>query len=140
LRGTTAIAACADWFSYAVPEETEDETDDQDDHGPYAAAIRGCRARDEAPLHIEEHRAIARARMSKWTRLITFLQSLKGGRFSNRFGITALSMVILSSAVSPTALSDHRYDSDSYLIAIDNCSSRCITNSMQDFVSPPTKV
>jgi GAG-pre-integrase domain len=31
----------------------------------------------------------------------------------------------------------HQTDSDSFLIAIDNCCSRCITNSLDDFVSPP---
>ncbi|CAB9503016.1 unknown protein [Seminavis robusta] len=32
------------------------------------------------------------------------------------------------------------YDADSVLIAIDNCSSRCITNCMKDFIGKPTKV
>jgi hypothetical protein len=31
----------------------------------------------------------------------------------------------------------HQTDSDSFLIAIDNCCSRCITNSLDDFVSTP---
>jgi hypothetical protein len=35
---------------------------------------------------------------------------------------------------------DHGYDSDSYWIAVDNCCSRCITNSLTDFVKPPTRV
>ena len=35
---------------------------------------------------------------------------------------------------------DHRYDSDSYIIAIDNCSSRSITNNMKDYIHPPQKV
>jgi hypothetical protein len=39
-----------------------------------------------------------------------------------------------------TAVEDHRYDSDSFLIAIDNCSSRCITNSLDDYIGQPTKV
>jgi hypothetical protein len=33
-----------------------------------------------------------------------------------------------------------RYDSDSFWIAVNNCCSRCITNSMADFVEPPKKV
>ena len=32
------------------------------------------------------------------------------------------------------------YDSDSFWIAVDNCCSKCITNNLQDFVSPPRKV
>jgi len=35
---------------------------------------------------------------------------------------------------------DHQYDSDSYQIAIDNCSSWCITNDIRDFVNEPRKV
>jgi hypothetical protein len=36
---------------------------------------------------------------------------------------------------------DHQYDSDLFLIAIDNyCSSWCITNNMRDFVGTPTLV
>ena len=33
-----------------------------------------------------------------------------------------------------------RFDSDSVIIHVDNCASRCITNSMADFVKPPQKV
>jgi hypothetical protein len=33
-----------------------------------------------------------------------------------------------------------RFDSDSVVIHIDNCASRCITNSLTDFVKPPQKV
>ena len=32
-----------------------------------------------------------------------------------------------------------KLDSDSYLIAIDNCSSRCMTNSLSDFITPPKR-
>jgi len=32
-----------------------------------------------------------------------------------------------------------RYDSDSFLIAIDNCCSKCMTNNKQDFVGPMTR-
>jgi hypothetical protein len=37
-------------------------------------------------------------------------------------------------------LDDHLYDTDSYLIAIDNGSSRCITNNTKDFVGKVRKV
>ena len=33
-----------------------------------------------------------------------------------------------------------RFDSDSYVIHVDNCASRCITHSLSDFVRPPQKV
>lgn len=33
----------------------------------------------------------------------------------------------------------HRHDSGSHLIATDNCASRCMTNSLADFVVPPRK-
>jgi hypothetical protein len=35
---------------------------------------------------------------------------------------------------------DHRYDSDSFIIAVNNCSSCCITNSMLDFVGKPKRI
>jgi hypothetical protein len=35
---------------------------------------------------------------------------------------------------------DHAFDSDSFLLAIDNCSSCCITNCLTDFVGKPQRV
>ena len=35
---------------------------------------------------------------------------------------------------------DLGYDTDSFLIAVDNCCSKCITNSMSDFVGEPKKI
>jgi hypothetical protein len=35
---------------------------------------------------------------------------------------------------------DYGYDSDSFWIAVDNCCSKCITNCLSDFVTPPTRV
>jgi hypothetical protein len=34
----------------------------------------------------------------------------------------------------------HQYDSDSFLIAVDNCCSKSITNQMADFIGQPEKV
>lgn len=34
---------------------------------------------------------------------------------------------------------DTRYDSDSFRIAVDNCATRSFTNSLDDYVEPPTK-
>jgi hypothetical protein len=67
------------------------------------------------------------------------MQCLKGGNLSAA-RLIMLSMVILKSAMSTVAPCDHYYDSDSFLIAIDNCSSRCITNCMTDYVEPPIRV
>jgi hypothetical protein len=51
---------------------------------------------------------------------------------------------VMVSMTSPTgayrSLADHSLDSDSYVIAIDNCSSKCITNSMKDFIGAPRKI
>lgn len=32
------------------------------------------------------------------------------------------------------------YDSDSYLIGVDNCATACMTNKMEDFIKPPKKI
>ncbi len=38
-----------------------------------------------------------------------------------------------------TSKIDNGYDTDSFMIAVDNCCSRCITNSLDDFVDTPKK-
>ena len=38
-----------------------------------------------------------------------------------------------------TDKTDNGYDTDSFMIAVDNCCSRCITNSLDDFIEPPKK-
>jgi hypothetical protein len=44
--------------------------------------------------------------------------------------------------VAPRARGNEQgyFDSDSFLIAVDNCCSKCITNSMSDFIEPPERV
>jgi hypothetical protein len=126
-------------------QDAEDEEETTTD-GPYAAATNKCRSDHAHLLHIEEHRAIAHSHHVtpiRW--FLLFLQALKGG-FARRphpslRQLLALSFVMVSCQASTyKASSDHRYDSDSFLIAIDNCSSRCITNSMADFVEAPIPV
>jgi hypothetical protein len=126
----------------AQAKETKTTEDDKDKYGPHAKAIKRCRNKYQPPPHIEGHRAIALARTSKWRRLLIFLQSLKGGRFPERRvrNAVALSSMVILASRQASALRDHTYDSDSFLIAIDNCASRCITNDMTDFISPPTQV
>jgi hypothetical protein len=38
-----------------------------------------------------------------------------------------------------TSKTDNGYDTDSFMIVVDNCCSRCITNSLSDFIEPPKK-
>jgi len=44
-----------------------------------------------------------------------------------------------STEVLATGDCDHQCDSDSFQIAIDNCSLRCVTNDMRNFVTKPQK-
>ena len=50
-----------------------------------------------------------------------------------------LTVMNASTKRSPDTM-HHQYDSDSYILAIDNCSSRCITNNLSDYISKPQKV
>ncbi|CAB9529714.1 unknown protein (Partial), partial [Seminavis robusta] len=75
---------------------------------------------------------------------IRFLLVLKGGldligEESNPLVAWQLIMYSLSGDMNRNS-EDHQYDADSVLIAIDNCSSRCITNSMKDFIEDPVRV
>ncbi|CAB9508241.1 unknown protein [Seminavis robusta] len=73
-----------------------------------------------------------------------FIHALKGGvglSLTEGRPTVALSLVIWSlSGNTNWNSTDHQYDTDSVLIAIDNCSSRCITNCMLDFIDVPVKV
>ena len=72
--------------------------------------------------------------------MFTFLFALQCAASSDS-PVVALQHVAISFNANSTSdtgsSSDHTYDAGSYLIAIDNCSSRCITNSLTDFVAPP---
>ncbi|KAI2507113.1 hypothetical protein MHU86_7280 [Fragilaria crotonensis] len=50
---------------------------------------------------------------------------------------TAATVCLLATAGTATGT---RFDSDSVIIHVDNCASRCISNSLADFVKPPQKV
>jgi hypothetical protein len=52
---------------------------------------------------------------------------------------TAATVCLIASTAGQTQQTT-RFDSDSVTIHVDNCASRCITNSLQDFVKPPQKV
>ena len=48
-----------------------------------------------------------------------------------------LSLQSTNATVATDVVHDHRCDSDSFQIAIDNCSTRCITNDARDFIDQP---
>ena len=52
---------------------------------------------------------------------------------------TSLSLLALASEL-PAKSKSTTFDTDSVPIKIDNCASACITNSLDDFVSPPKRV
>jgi hypothetical protein len=47
-------------------------------------------------------------------------------------------MFAASKDLKPSTL--HPFDSDSFQIKIDNCASKCITNCIGDFISPPDPI
>ncbi|CAB9521468.1 Retrotransposon protein [Seminavis robusta] len=73
-----------------------------------------------------------------------FIHALKAGvgmAITEGNPIVACSLIIWSLSGSTNGNSDdHQYDTDSVIIAIDNCSSRCITNCMHDFIDQPVPV
>ncbi|CAB9513066.1 Retrotransposon protein [Seminavis robusta] len=81
---------------------------------------------------------------TKFELFMRFLNALKAGAaIASREGnpMVAYSLVMWSlSGATNGSSDDHQYDTDSVLIAIDNCSSRCMTNCMRDFIDSPQKV
>jgi len=57
--------------------------------------------------------------------------------------IVACQHVMVSLRANATTnrhVEDHHYDTDSHLVAIDNCSSRCVTNNERDYIDKPRGV
>jgi hypothetical protein len=58
--------------------------------------------------------------------------------------ITALHELILGLESSPTGSFkgplDHSYDSESFIITVNICTSKCMTNLMTDFIESPRKI
>jgi hypothetical protein len=80
---------------------------------------------------------------SPMQRFLLFLMMLKAGcgLWADVGSETALQHVMFCMKSSMrNAAPDHHYDSDSFLIAVNNCSSRRITNNIGDFVGKPTPV
>ncbi|CAB9527196.1 unknown protein [Seminavis robusta] len=121
------------------------DQEDDDPEGPYSSKARGY------SKHTKDVRMLwditppkDRSEPTTMQLFIRFLLLLKGGLEiaaceGNPLVAYQVVLLSLSSRINRSAV-DHQYDSDSILIAIDNCSSRCITNSMADFIDKPTKV
>ncbi|CAB9505787.1 unknown protein [Seminavis robusta] len=120
-----------------------DQGDDEDE--PYAK-ICGRYRNKRYPVTLWEfnHSNNPHLPATTFQLFIRFLLILKGGLrmlACETNPITALQFIAFSlSNQNNQSAEDHQYDADSVLIAIDNCSSRCITNCMKDFIGKPTKV
>jgi hypothetical protein len=108
-----------------------------DDERVWKQALDNARMKDQRP------RRLASSRIAKLG-LLALLMLADHTAEAVGDGQTQMALQnILVSCKATKGLSDtayHRYDSDSFILAIDNCSSRCITNSMVDFIAPPTAV
>ncbi|CAB9501303.1 unknown protein [Seminavis robusta] len=118
--------------------------DDEDDpEGPYnEAAKKGAR---KAPVTLWDMMIDGLPPgPTKFELFMRFLNALKGGlamSVKERSPLVAYQLVMMSLNGSfNNSTSDHQFDTDSVLIAIDNCSSRCITNCMLDFIDKPVAV
>ncbi|CAB9508477.1 unknown protein [Seminavis robusta] len=121
-----------------------DRWDEDDEDGPYTTAANK-HAKGSAPSMLWDlDKTNQHHRPTTFQLFMRFLHALKGGAglgWSEGSPIVAMQLVLLSLSGSFNNSSrDHSYDTDSVLIAIDNCSSRCITNCMQDFIDTPKKV
>ncbi|CAB9530636.1 unknown protein [Seminavis robusta] len=119
-----------------------DRWDDED--GPYTTAANK-HAKGSAPSMLWDiDKTNQHHGPTTFQLFMRFLHALKGGAglgWSEGSPIVAMQLVLLSLSGSfNNGSRDHSYDTDSVLIAIDNCSSRCITNCMQDFIDTPKKV
>ena len=146
------------WFpDFMIHEEHSRLVNDADDTGqkedrevqgwsdnhPFVTTARSMTGDDDL-LSMSEHWTIAsenQARTSAWwgrMRLVVTSLMIAVDAGDALFAFQHI-VFCLSSSMGEKQ-DDHRYDSDSYLIAIDNCASRCITNNMRDFVGPVVKV
>jgi hypothetical protein len=76
----------------------------------------------------------------RMTSVLLLIQSSIGISIAVSDPSFALQHIMFCLGANTCSSSDHRYDSDSFIIAVDNCSSKCITNSMQDYISLLEKV
>jgi hypothetical protein len=120
-------------LSNAQPNDSDDEYD-----GPTTAAEALCYEDNIEILKKENLPTNTKPHLPSWLKFIMALEVMTLG--SDRMVVNTFASVFVSLQATATAVDDHRYDSDSFLIAIDNCSSRCITNSLDDYIGQPTKV
>jgi len=113
------------------------------DNHPFVTTARSMTGDDDL-LSMSEHWTIAcenQARTSAWWgRMRLVVTSLMIAVDAGDALFAFQHIVFCLSLSIGDKQDDHRYDSDSYLIAIDNCASRYITNNMCDFVCPVVKV
>ena len=122
--------ACSNSTTIATTYQMDDELVRRAVHGArFHSQQRNCHDRKKS---YSWQYAMTRATATTIAKLATCTHQLQ---------FQALHTVIALHTTSPSRpSSDYKFDTDSYLIAIDNCCSRCITNSLDDFVSTPTKV
>lgn len=81
---------------------------------------------------------------SRWMLLLFATIALISVDFTDGTPLNALHTVITvcqaQGALESGKGMDHSYDTDSFLIAVDNCASRCITNNVADFIGIPRSV
>ncbi|CAB9519768.1 unknown protein [Seminavis robusta] len=130
--------------SAGVPDCEDKKSETNEDETPKGKG-RSSTATEHAPVMMWDLPTPRDASQPTTFQLfMRFLHALKAGiRIATDEGspMVAYSLVMLSlNGTTNGAADDHQYDTDSVLIAIDNCSSRCITNCMCDFVDTPVKV
>jgi hypothetical protein len=78
-----------------------------------------------------------------WAIVLTFLSLVKlsiGIAVAIQDPLFAIQHMIFCLSANGDSAAQHLCDSDSFLKAIDNCSSKCITNDLRDYVSALQKV
>ena len=132
---------------YLLSPHSPSTLGEDDDTDAFAATIKKLQQTADACKLSEERFEQRRARILWWSRSILCLVMLCFGILDGLQGDAPITFAFHSVMISLQApvtsihnVEDHAYDSDSFIIAIDNCSSRCITNNIADFISPPTPV
>lgn len=102
------------------------------------------RAPSKARTVIRRNKTMTRA--MTWLMIFLLSCAMKAADASvHSTQLVAMESIVIS--CKATSLSDgqseaacHRCDADSCTTAVDNCSTRCITNSLMDYIEPPTPV
>ncbi|CAB9526635.1 Retrotransposon protein [Seminavis robusta] len=139
----SVMTCLADLAIHDAADHRESLDDDDDPDGPYNQAVKKSTRRTPITLW-DAMVADLPPEPTKFELFLRFLNALKGGlemSIREQSPVVAYQLVMMSLNGSFNhGTSDHQFDTDSVLIAIDNCSSRCITNCMLDFIDKPTAV